>query len=216
MLLAKNKEKMVSQIALQNYRKNIEGSALYSILQEIPREFFVPPSLQKYALKNLLIPIEYGSYIERWSEQLGFLYALNVEKHHKILEIGTGSGYSAALLSKLAARVITIECYISLAKDAIDRFKNLSIQNVICKNLYAQDIIAKGTFYDRIIIWPSVDRDPLEFLELLSIDGKLIVPIGQAHWYQDVTLYHHFEEGIKKEVLFSGCYQPLIVKKQIK
>lgn len=210
MFIDTKKQSNLNEIFLNLQKKGIICPELFTIIETIPREVFVPLRLQNYSYKNGLIPIECGSYIERLEDQIRILSALDIKKDHKVLEIGTGSGYSSALMACLAARVTTVERYTYLAKRAFARYQELGIMNIISEIDDAKAFIKKPFTYDRILIWPALQEEPRAFLELLPHGGKMIAAIGAGHFLQEVTLYQRKEDILKKQTISFSRYQPLL------
>src|SRR5690606_7941671 len=106
---------------------------LLSVMEATPRKSFVPLQWRDHVWSNRMVPIECGETLEPCDLQAAALAALDVGPEHRVLEIGTGSGYTAALLSRLANRVLSLERYRTLAEQARLRLENLGIDNVVVR-----------------------------------------------------------------------------------
>lgn len=197
-------------LALRMRAKGIDVSELLSVLEETPRRQFMDPALADFAYSNSVIPIECGEYIERLDEQLVLIHALQLEKKHRVLEIGTGSGFTAAVMARLAGRVTTIERYKTLCDEARNRFQSLMIDNIILRQTDAIRGIPGNGPFDRIIIWPSMTKEPLAFMEMLAGNGILLIPIGIGDGVQTIMRYSKTGTRFERSDMFKVRYQPFI------
>ena len=197
-------------LALRMRAKGIDVSELLSILEQTPRRHFMDPAFSDIAYSNSVIPIECGEYIERIDEQLILIEALQLEKKHRVLEVGTGSGFTAALMARLSGRVTTIERYKILCDEARNRFQSLMIDNIIVRQTDAIRGIPGNGPFDRIIIWPSMAKEPLAFMEMLAGNGILLVPIGVGDGVQTIMRYSKTGTRFERSDMFKVRYQPFI------
>jgi len=191
--------------------KALDSTEILHALEQTPRGFFVDAADADIAYHNRIHPIECGEYIERIDEQMAVISALKLDKNHRLLEIGTGSGFSAALMARMVARVTTIECYKTLIDKAQLRFQNLKINNIILHHGDAHHGLAThhGAF-DRIIIWPSCQMPPQIFIDRLAVNGMMIVPIGQAEQVQNLTCVSKTGSRLNRVRLLTVRYQPML------
>jgi len=191
--------------------RSLESPSLLAALGKTPRSFFVAPEDAQTAYHNRTMPIECGEYIERIDEQIAIINALKLEKQHRILEIGTGSGFTAALMAHLVARVTTIERYKSLINRAQPRFQALNLETIILHHgdAYHGLPMHYGAF-DRIIIWPSWETIPQIFMDRLAGGGLLIVPIGAADQRQMLHGISKIGSRLSIQTLFPVRYQPML------
>src|SRR5690625_1797638 len=115
---------------MQLRRAGIADTATLSSIERIPRERFVPPAFQDQAYENIALPIGQGQTLSQPEVVAMMTQALECNRRHTVLEIGTGSGYQAAVLSRIVRRVYTIERHASLLKEAEKRFEELQITNI--------------------------------------------------------------------------------------
>jgi len=196
---------------LLRLRAKALDESLLAALGATPRPFFAEMVDDDYVYHNRVVPIECGEYIERIDEQMAILAALKLDKNHKVLEIGTGSGFSAALMAHMAARVTTIERYKTLIDKAQVRFQQLARSNIIVHHGDAyHGLPAHHGAFDRIIIWPSWEISPQLFIDRLGSNGLLIVPIGMAEQPQLLTCIHKTGSRLTSSVLFPVHYQPML------
>lgn len=156
--------------------------------EAVAREFFVPEDFSQSAYEDRALPIGEGQTISQPSLVGTMLEALDLRGREKVLEIGTGSGFQAALLGKLTKKVYTIERIPSLAKLAGQRLKNLKIGNV-------KVMVGDGTLglpryapFDAIIVTAAFKNVPQPLVKQLVEGGRLIMPVGEQH-NQEVVLY---------------------------
>jgi len=190
--------------------KAIDDSRIFAALEQTPRHSFFDLDYAAIALRNCVIPIACGEYAERLDEQIILIASLQLEKKHRVLEVGTGSGFTAALMARLAGRVTTVERYRTLCDQARQRFQILDIDNVILRQVDAvYDLAGSGPF-DRIIIWPSLEDEPQAFMELLAGNGVLVAPIGPGDGIQTVVRYAKIGSRFERADLFRVRYQPFM------
>lgn len=201
-------EKMMFQLTLRS--RGISDQAVLRTMEEVPREAFVEKGDAAYAYRDSALGIECGQTISQpfvvayMTEQLG------LRKQHRVLEIGTGSGYQAAVLSKLCREVVSIERYRTLANGARKRLEKLGYDNVevILGDGYAvpEEL---GTF-DRIIVTAAMENIPDGLLERLEPGGVLIAPVGPHHGIQTLVRVHRTEAGFERKELVDVRFVPAL------
>ena len=157
---------------------------IVSAMSTVPREEFVPERLKKYAYMEISIPLgEWNSYISTISQPwvvARMCQLLNLNGSEKVLEIGTGSGYHAAVLSHLSKEVVTVECISDLAQSAQERLSKLEYENVKVIQGDGKEGYKEGGPYDRIIIEASGKYPPQELIDQLADGGVLLMPIKRG------------------------------------
>jgi protein-L-isoaspartate(D-aspartate) O-methyltransferase len=201
-------EKMMFQLSLR--RRGISDQAVLRTMEEVPREAFVERGDAAFAYRDSALGIECGQTISQpfvvayMTEQLG------VQKPHRVLEIGTGSGYQAAVLAKLAREVVSIERYRTLADGARKRLAKLGFDNieVILGDGYElPDTL--GTF-DRIIVTAAMESIPDRLLERLEPGGVLIAPVGPHHGIQTLVRAVKTATGFDRRELVDVRFVPAL------
>src|SRR3954454_2212163 len=151
-------EKMVFQFTLR--RRGISDQAVLRAMEEVPREEFVGTRDRADAYRDSALGIDCGQTISQPFVVAYMTDQLQLQKHHRVLEVGTGSGYQAAVLSRLAGQVVTIERYRTLADSARTRLEKLGYTNVDVTFGDGLDISSSVGNFDRIILTAAVEQIP--------------------------------------------------------
>jgi len=202
-------ERMGFQLALR--RRGISDQAVLRAMDEVPREYFVAPGFTDSAYADQALPIACGQTISQ-PYVVGYMTEqLQVAPAHRVLEIGTGSGYQAAVLSRIAREVVSIERYRTLADAARERLKTLGYSNVT--------ILAGDGFlgaperapFDRIIVTAAAEEIPKALVEQLGEGGKLVLPLGPRHGAQYIVKLTKAADGtLAREDLIAVRFVPLL------
>jgi len=191
------REKMVrEQIAKPpDFREPVTDEKVLSAMREVPRHFFVKPGDLSAAYGDHPLPIGYGQTISQPYIVALMTQMLELEPGHRVLEVGTGSGYQAAILSALVDRVCTVEIIEALGKEASDRLERLGYENVEVK-------IGDGYFgweerapFDRIIVTCASSVVPPPLLHQLKPGGRMCIPVGGQYAIQYLTMVTKSEDG---------------------
>lgn len=160
--------------------RQIASDAVLQAMTQVPREAFIAPELRDHAYDDNALPIGDGQTISQPSVVAIMSTALNVQPSSSVLEIGTGSGYQAAILSQLATSVVTVERYANLAERAAATLMNLGYNNVAVHTSDGSTGWAAGAPYDRILVTAAAPSVPAALLEQLrDAEGScLVVPVG--------------------------------------
>jgi len=202
-------ERMGFQLALR--RRGISDQAVLRAMDEVPREHFVTAEFADSAYADQALPIACGQTISQ-PYVVGYMTEqLEVAPEHRVLEIGTGSGYQAAVLSRIAREVVSIERYRTLADVARERLKTLGYDNV---TVIAGDGL-KGAPerapFDRIIVTAAADEVPQALLDQLAVGGKMVLPLGPHKSTQYIVKLTKEANGeVKREELIAVRFVPLL------
>ena len=176
---------------------------------ETPRHLFVPDAVRHRAYENAALPIGAGQTISQPFTQARTLEALRLRGTEKVLEIGTGSGYQTALLSRLVAQVFTVERVHALALAAQQALRAAGAGNVSV-------LLGDGTLgwsayapYDAILVAAGGPEIPIPLVEQLSPGGRLLLPLGQRG-SQTLTLVERSEAGLRQTALGAAVFVPLV------
>lgn len=188
----------------------VTDTKVLAAIERVPRERFVAESFQDQAYANQALPISCGQTISQPLVVGLMTQALEISDRQKVLEVGTGSGYQAAILSPLCRRVYTIERYRTLALEAGERFKALGLHNVT--QMVGDGI--KGwpnqAPFDRIIVTAAAKEVPPALTEQLAIGGIMIIPVEDTPVNQDLVRIIRNEQGYVQEELLPVRFVPLV------
>jgi protein-L-isoaspartate(D-aspartate) O-methyltransferase len=191
-------------------RRGIADQAVLRVMDEVPRERFVEPTFADSAYADQALPIACGQTISQPYVVAYMTEQLKMESRHRVLEVGTGSGYQAAVLSHLAREVVSVERYRTLAEEARARLKALGYENV--------DIVVGDGFagvpdrapYDRIIVTAAAETIPEALLDQLADGGIMILPLGSHDGSQHIIKLTKSVTGIRRENLIPVRFVPML------
>jgi protein-L-isoaspartate(D-aspartate) O-methyltransferase len=203
-------DKRKEMVAAQIKARDVNDPNVLKAMQIVPRHAFVQPSEKQNAYDDSPLPIGYEQTISQPYIVAFMTQALRLKADSKVLEIGTGSGYQAAVCAEIAKKVYSIEIVEPLAKIAKERLKELGYPNVIVK-------LGDGYFgwkenapYDAIIGTSATENIPEPLLEQLSPDGRMILPYGSAQGLQYLVLIAKDSKGgIHKSILIPVRFVPM-------
>lgn len=161
-------------------RQGIVDSRVLSALEQIPREIFVRAELRDEAYEDKALPIACGQTVSQPFIVALMTQLLDVGERMKVLEIGTGSGYQAAILAKLCRRIYTLERHRTLLREAEARFAALDLTNITGRLGDGLKGWPEQAPFDRIIVTAAFHEVPARLLEQLKPDGILVMPVGGA------------------------------------
>ena len=190
--------------------KGIVAKDLISAFEATPRQGFVPDRWQDVAWAEGMIPIECGEAIEGPDLQAETIASLAIEPGHRVLEVGTGSGFTAAVMGRLAAKVVTVERYKTLTEQARRRFEGLGLTNVSARQADGSQGLAAEAPFDRIVVWAAFDSMPRSFAEQLSSGGIMISPIGPDEGEQTLTKLTKIGSRFEREDIGTVRLQPIM------
>jgi protein-L-isoaspartate(D-aspartate) O-methyltransferase len=201
------RERMVDQ---QIARRGISDPAVLAAFTEVPREAFVPESLADLAHADAPLPIAGGQTISQPYVVAITVQALGLKGHENVLEIGTGSGYAAAILGKLARQVHTVERIPELADIAAERLARLGFHNVHVH--YGDGTLGWPTNapYQAIAVAAGAPRPPPSLLQQLTIGGRIVLPHGDASSQRLVRITRRDDDHYIEENLGEVRFVPLL------
>jgi len=201
-------EKMMFQLGLR--RRGISDQAVLRAMEEVPRENFVEPADRGSAYHDSALGIACGQTISQPFVVAYMTEQLQLQKRHRVLEIGTGSGYQAAILSRLCSHVLTVERYRTLADSARARLQKLGYDNVEVLLGDGYDIPPGTGTFDRIIVTAAMERIPEALLERLEPGGILIAPVGPHHGTQTLVRVTRTDAGFDRRELVDVRFVPAL------
>ncbi len=191
-------------------RRGIADQAVLRAMDEVPRAQFVEAEFADRALADQALPIACGQTISQPYVVAYMTERLALRPHHRVLEIGTGSGYQAAVLSRLAREVVSVERYRTLAEQARGRLKALGYDNVeVVVDDGLAGVPAKAPF-DRIVVTAAADRVPETLLAQLADDGIMVLPLGPHDGSQHIVKLTKSQTGVAREDLIAVRFVPLL------
>jgi len=194
-----------------NLKKNgIKDLNLLKTLEEIPRSIFVESSIESKSYLNIALPISCGQTISQPLIVAIMTQALKLNKNHRVLEIGTGSGYQSSILAKLARFVYTVERFNSLKREAEKKFKLLKLANIFCKHADGGLGWKEQAPFDRIIVTASAPEIPNTLLDQLKDKGIMLIPIGEENNDQTLVLIKKNGDEYSKQNLLKVRFVPLL------
>jgi len=201
-------EKMRFQLNLR--RRGISDQAVLRAMEEIPRDIFVAPADRADAYRDSALGIACGQTISQPFVVAYMTEQLQPQKHHRVLEIGTGSGYQAAILSRLAREVLTIERYRMLAESARLRLEKLGCDNVEVMLGDGFDIPAGAGSFDRIMVTAAMEQIPEALTDRLEPGGILIAPVGPHRGTQTLVRVIRTDAGMVRKDLVDVRFVPAL------
>jgi protein-L-isoaspartate(D-aspartate) O-methyltransferase len=191
-------------------RRGIGDQAVLRAMDEVPRELFVEPEFSGNAYADQALPIACGQTISQPFVVAYMTEQLAVLPHHRVLEVGTGSGYQAAVLSRLVREVVSIERYRTLADAARERLRGLGYNNV--------EVVAGDGFagvpgrapFDRIVVTAAAETLPQVLIDQLAADGVMLLPLGAHDRPQHLIRLNKSQTGISQETLIAVRFVPLL------
>ena len=183
--------------------------AVLSALEAVPRELFVPAALRQHAYENASLPIALDQTISQPYVVARMTEALQLTGRERVLEIGCGSGYQAAILTFLCRRVYSIERLKPLLVDAENRLRELRFSNISLRHGDGAMGWPEAAPFDRIILTCGSSKIPDILLQQLKIDGIMVAPEGADGMQQLVVIRRH-ETGFDRSILMPVTFVPLI------
>ena len=201
-------EKMMFQLNLR--RRGISDQAVLRAMEAIPRDLFVAPRDRNDAYSDTALGIACGQTISQPFVVAYMTEQLQLKPEHRVLEIGAGSGYQAAILSKLCRKVLTIERFRTLADSARARLEKLGCDNVEVLLGDGFAIPADAGQFDRIIVTAAMEQIPDALSGRLEPGGILIAPVGPHHGVQTLVRLVRTEAGLDRRELVDVRFVPAL------
>lgn len=168
--------------------RGIHNAAVLRVMRETPRHLFVPEEVRAQAYEDHPLPIGSGATISQPYIVANMTELLEVSSKHRVLEIGTGSGYQAAVLSRLAGKVYSIELESELAARATGTLKRLGYSNVIVKQGDGYSGWPSEAPFDRILLTAAPAEIPTVLIDQLAEDGRLVAPVGKTSFQELIVI----------------------------
>jgi protein-L-isoaspartate(D-aspartate) O-methyltransferase len=188
--------------------RGVTDPAVLAVMRRIPRHRFVPHEYAAFAYLDSPLPIGHGQSISQPSLVAKMTEALSLKKTDKVLEVGTGSGYQAAILAELVDQVLTVEILEPLARQAERTLSELGYRNVKVRVGDGYRGWLEEAPFDAIIVTAAPDHVPQPLLDQLAVGGRLIIPVGQ--FFQTLELYRKTAEGYERKTISFVRFVPLV------
>ncbi|MCL4124980.1 UNVERIFIED_CONTAM: hypothetical protein GTU68_001900 [Idotea baltica] len=179
-------------------------------MEEIDRGVFVRGIFSNRSYEDMPLPIACGQTISQPSVVGLMTQALQLSPRDKVLEVGTGSGYQAAILSRLVRRVYTVDRHARLVREANEAFSTLNLTNITAMTADGSFGLPEQAPFDRIIVTAAAEDPPGPLLAQLKIDGIMVVPVGQSDAVQTLIRVHRTEAGYDYEEIRPVRFVPLL------
>jgi protein-L-isoaspartate(D-aspartate) O-methyltransferase len=190
--------------------KGVTDKRVLQAMESIDRGPFIKGIFNERAYEDMPLPIACGQTISQPSVVGLMTQALRISPRDKVLEVGTGSGYQAAILSRLARRVYTVDRHGRLVREARALFEALNLSNITA-------ITADGSFglpdqapFDRILVTAAAEDPPSTLIEQLKPGGIMVIPVGQSDAVQHLIVARKTENGLEYEELRKVRFVPLL------
>ncbi|PIQ88962.1 MAG: protein-L-isoaspartate O-methyltransferase [Candidatus Omnitrophica bacterium CG11_big_fil_rev_8_21_14_0_20_42_13] len=188
--------------------RGISDKAVLEVMAKVKRHLFVPESLSRMAYEDRPLPISYGQTISQPYIVAFMTQAAGLGSNDRVLEIGTGSGYQAAVLAEIVKEVYTIEIVKPLADRARNRLKVMGYNNIEVRHGDGYQGWKEQAPFDAIIVTAAPDEIPEELIRQLKTGGRMVIPVGS--FFQELYRITKTDSGIKKENLLPVAFVPMI------
>jgi len=202
-------------VAEQIQARGVRNPEVLKAMRATPRHLFVPEPLRPMAYEDGPLPIGNGQTISQPYIVAVMTELLEPARTHKVLEIGTGSGYQAAVLSPLVKQLFSIELVPQLARDSSELLKKLGYTNVTVRAGDGYQGWPEEAPFDRIIVTAAPPEIPKALLDQLKPGGKLVAPVGESVFDQDLVVVEKGADGkLRRRSVFPVRFVPMVKGKQ--
>jgi protein-L-isoaspartate(D-aspartate) O-methyltransferase len=190
-------------------KQGIHDNRVLSAMERVPRELFVPEAFSAEAYSNIPLPISQGQTISQPFVVAYMTQELRLDDRSIVLEIGTGSGYQAAVLAHICRRVYTVERYRSLREEAAARFERLGLHNITTRLADGSRGWPELAPFDRIMVTAAAPDVPQTLVDQLSDSGVMVVPVGGGSM-QTLVRISRVDGEVQREDLLDVRFVPLV------
>lgn len=190
--------------------EGITSKELLNAVEQTPRGLFVPPQFESEAYSTRLLPLDCGSFIEGFDFAVRLLHNLNLKPGQRVLEVGTGSGFTAGVMGRIVERVLTIERYRTLVTNAQGNLEKTGIRNVIVRQADGSTGLAGEGTFDRILITAAFESLPRVFSDHLVSGGVMLVPIMTSPTQCRIVRLSRTGSRFDREDMFEAPYLPIV------
>lgn len=196
-------------VAGQIEARGVKDPAVLAAMRSVPRHRFVPAGAAAHAYEDRPLDIGHGQTISQPFIVAYMTQALGVTAAHRVLEIGTGSGYQAAVLSRLAKQVFSIEIVPELAARASSALKGAGYTNVVVRTGDGYAGWPEHAPFDRIMVTAAPDHVPQPLLDQLATGGRMVIPVGPAGGAQQLVVIEKTRSGVIQKRTIPVVFVPL-------
>lgn len=198
------------RLVMELRRHGVTDTRVLSAIERVPREEFTPPSFRDQAYEDTALPIGHGQTLSQPTVVALMSQALELGPRMKVLEVGTGSGYQAAILAQLGRRVYTIERHKPLLDEAEAKFKKLRLHNITTRFGDGWLGWPEQAPFDRIIVTAAPPDVPQALIDQLAPDGIIVLPLGSEKRSQRLVRIRKTESGLVQEELSAVRFVPMV------
>lgn len=203
------KQEARRMVAIQIEGRGIRDSRVLDVMRHTPRHLFVPPEYAKHAYSDYPLPIGEGQTVSQPYIVALMTELLQLDKNDRVLEIGTGSGYQAAILAQLAEKVYTIEIVQSLADSAKNRLQSMGYNNIVVRRGDGYKGWPEHAPFDKIIVTAAPGEIPPALVEQLKVGGLMVIPVGDQ-WQALQVIHKVKEQDIKIKIIAAVRFVPMV------
>lgn len=200
----------LAELILQLRANGVRDRRVLGAIEGIPRRLFLSSRHQTLAYADRAMPIDCGQTISQPTIVAMMTEALDVQPQHRVLEVGTGSGYQAAVLARLAGEVFTVERYRSLKRYAEDRFRALKLDNVQTRIGDGFEGWPEQAPFDRIIVTAAAQEVPETLVEQLAEGGIMVIPVGGSGAIQDLVKVVKSGGSLQRSSICAVRFVPMV------
>ena len=200
----------LAKLVLELRSAGVTDPRILGAIERVPRALFVPSLFRDRAYENVALPIGHGQTISQPLVVARMTEELELTERHIVLEIGTGSGYQAAVLARLARRVFTVERHRAMLKTAEERFRQLRLHNITVRFGDGTKGWPEQPSFDRIIVTAAAATLPDALLQSLAEDGVLVAPVGESKRDQALLRIRRCNGDFTAEELGAVRFVPLV------
>lgn len=197
-----------AMVAVQIESRGVSAPPVLKAMREVPRHEFVPGAHKPDAYKDHPLPIGHGQTISQPYIVAYMTEALGLKPEDKVLEIGTGSGYQAAVLARLSGKVFSVEIICELEREARKTLDRLGYSSVRTRCADGYKGWPEEAPFDAIMVTAAPEQVPQPLLDQLKPGGRLVMPVG-THFTQELILIRKTDKGFKKESLLPVIFVPM-------
>lgn len=197
-----------AMVETQIAARGVRDPEVLRAMKKVPRHLFVPEDIRDHAYEDRALPVGYGQTISQPYVVAAMTEALQARPGMKVLEIGTGTGYQAAILAEMGLKVFTIEIIPELAKSARERLEKLGYRGITVIEGDGYKGYPQEAPFDRIIVTAAPPEVPQALKEQLAVGGRLVIPVGEFD--QDLIVLEKKPDGFVSSYLFPVRFVPMV------